>query len=200
MSLKIVLASTSRYRVAQLQEFGLKFQSRSPRVDEERLKKSLRLPPRALSRRLALEKAKSLTTSSTTDVAVIGADQLLNFKGHTLGKPGNRAANIKMLSMLQNKTHELITSVALVHGRRSALGTVTAKITLRKLSKKEIVRYVDRDRAFDCAGGYKFEKSGFGLVESVRVSDPSSLIGLGLITLRQLFFKLDIPMTYRHER
>src|SRR6185437_7598983 len=101
MPLKVVLASTSPYRAAQLRAFGLKFSSRAPRVDEEKLKRQFRnsrLNPRMLSRKLALAKARSLAANSSS--VVIGADQLLNFRGRTLGKPKTVKGNIKMLSVL----------------------------------------------------------------------------------------------------
>ncbi len=194
--MKIILASTSPYRAAQLKAFGLSFSARRPGIDEEALKNSLALTPRGLSRRLALEKARSLVKKNPKD-AIIGADQLLDFEGAVLGKPGSLEQNIRILSKLQGRTHKLITSMALVCGERSALSTVVAQITLKKLTRAEIAAYVKRDRPMDCAGGYRFESSGFSLVESLRVSDPSSLIGLSLIELPKLFSKLNLPIMFK---
>jgi len=44
-------------------------------------------------------------------------------------------------------------------------------------------RYVERDRPFDCAGGFRSEGLGAVLFESVQTSDPAALVGLPLIWL-----------------
>lgn len=195
--MKTILASTSPYRIAQLKAFGLDFTAKKPLIDESQLKLRFRkLKPRALSRRLAIEKAKSLSLKFQ-DAVILGADQVLCFNEKAIDKPLTIQNNIAQLEKMQGKTHELITSMALYYGGRYQVSTVTARIRLRKLNKQEIVAYVKRDRAIDCAGGYKFEKSGYSLVEDIRVSDPSSLIGLSLVELPKLFSKLKVPIRFR---
>lgn len=200
--MKIILASTSPYRQKQLREFGLQFTAVRPKADEEALKKELSSnpfrvhSPRAISRALSLEKALSLV-ADYPHAAILGADQLLDFDGEILGKPGNAANNIQMLGRLQGRTHKLITSMALVTAERRAINTVTAYIRMKTLSRKDISAYVQRDKAIDCAGGYRFERSGFSLIESMKVSDPSSLMGLSLIELPKLFLKLHLPIKFR---
>jgi len=66
--------------------------------------------------------------------------------------------------------------VALVH-----LDTTT--VFFRALSAKEIERYVEREKPFDCAGGFKAEALGVTLFESIESQDPTALIGLPLIWL-----------------
>ena len=67
-------------------------------------------------------------------------------------------------------------SVRLVH-----LDTTT--VYFRCLSSKEIERYVEREKPFDCAGGFKAEALGITLFESIENKDPTALIGLPLIWL-----------------
>ena len=38
---------------------------------------------------------------------------------------------------------------------------------MRKLDEESILRYVDRDTPFNCAGSYKLESLGISLFESV---------------------------------
>ena len=192
----IILASSSPYRTKQLKDFGLEFRTISPSVDEEALKARKTLPPRKMAQYLAYKKAMSLRGKHPHSV-IIGADQLVNLKGQILGKPGNRENAIKMLEKMNGKTHELVTSLCVVAKKQSLTKTVIARIKMRRLKNREILAYVHRDQPLDCAGSYKFELSGFGLVQKIAVSDPSSLTGLPLIELSRLLLKLKIPLPFR---
>ena len=59
----------------------------------------------------------------------------------------------------------------------------TTTVFFRALSAGEIERYVDRDKPFDCAGGFRVESLGITLFESIESSDPTALMGLPLIWL-----------------
>jgi septum formation protein len=56
-------------------------------------------------------------------------------------------------------------------------------VTLRDYSEAQAVRYLERDRPYDCAGSAKIEAMGIALVERVVSNDPTALIGLPLIAL-----------------
>jgi septum formation protein len=45
---------------------------------------------------------------------------------------------------------------------------------------------VDRERPFDCAGGFKSESLGIALFDRIEGEDPNALIGLPLIRLIRL--------------
>ncbi|MGH8295917.1 MAG: Maf family protein, partial [Steroidobacteraceae bacterium] len=64
----------------------------------------------------------------------------------------------------------------------------------RSLAGAEIERYVERERPFDCAGGFRAEGLGIALFESIESRDPTALIGLPLIwlatALRRAGFRL----------
>jgi septum formation protein len=59
----------------------------------------------------------------------------------------------------------------------------TTSVFFRALTAKEIERYVEREKPFDCAGGFKAESLGITLFESIESKDPTALIGLPLIWL-----------------
>ena len=59
----------------------------------------------------------------------------------------------------------------------------TTTVFFRALTAKEIERYVEREKPFDCAGGFKVEALGITLFETVESTDPTGLIGLPLIWL-----------------
>ena len=59
----------------------------------------------------------------------------------------------------------------------------TTTVRLRRLSDAEIERYVERERPFDCAGGFKAEALGITLFDRMDSEDPTAIVGLPLIWL-----------------
>jgi len=56
-------------------------------------------------------------------------------------------------------------------------------VQFRVLDPDEIARYVEQDRPWDCAGGFKCESLGIALFEQIETRDPTALTGLPLIWL-----------------
>ncbi|MEQ1666090.1 MAG: Maf family protein, partial [Bdellovibrionales bacterium] len=106
---------------------------------------------------------------------------------------------IKMLQSMSGKTHLLITSICVIYKTKVYQRTVVARIKMRKLKRDEILEYIYRDNPLNCAGSYKLEKSGLSLVKSLKVSDPSSLTGLSLLSLMKILLKLDIPIPFKNK-
>jgi septum formation protein len=211
MTMQIILASKSPYRIAQLKDFGLKFRALRPTIDEEQMKayffRNMKRPlkrgqtidlhlPHRLSRYLAAKKAESLALKYP-DHVIVAADQLVNFNGEVMGKPKSPSKAEAMLRKMSGKPHELITSLCVISHGKVYRRTVTARIHLRKLSDEEIKAYVKRDNPVDCAGSYKFELSGLSLVERMSVTDPSSLIGLPLMALYKILRQLGDEIPFR---
>lgn len=101
--MKIILASSSPYRIHQLKQLGLQFESRKPEIDEESEKEkffkqvdesrshnyssnhsSMKLPQK-LALHLSALKADSLLINP--DEIIIAGDQLVHLQGKILGKP-----------------------------------------------------------------------------------------------------------------
>jgi len=57
------------------------------------------------------------------------------------------------------------------------------KVHFRTLTAREISRYVEIERPFDCAGGFRSEGLGVALFESIETRDPTALVGLPLVWL-----------------
>jgi septum formation protein len=180
--MRIVLASQSPYRQAQLRDFGLTFETAPPAVDEEALKRSGPADPVELTRFLALKKAESLS-AAYPDALIVGGDQMAEFNGERLDKPGTAARAIEQLRRLSGHEHRLITALALVSSRDSWVDVEITRLSLRPLDEATIQAYVAQDHPLDCAGSFKVEKAGLSLIESVSGRDPSAVQGLPLILL-----------------
>jgi septum formation protein len=197
---ELILASTSPYRQEQLKNFGVQFRAVAPLVDEEVLKAALPKKSRTgkkLCVYLAQEKARSVAKLNP-NACILGADQLVELNGQILGKPKTRDGALAMLSRMQGRTHSLITSLVLITPKKTFRETVVVKIKMRRLNRNEILEYIYRDNPLDCAGSYKFEKSGLSLIEKMNVRDPSALIGLPLISLVRLFKKAKEPVPFKN--
>ena len=177
----LILASTSRYRAALLQRFGLEFTARNPEVDEAEVRGE---SPRGRAFRLSEAKAEAVA-ARFPEAIVIGGDQVPAASTAILNKPGNAANCREQLKLLSGSTAEFYTAATL---RCIATGVKlshvdTTAVKLRPLSTAEIDRYIEREKPFDCAGGFKAEALGITLFERIDTEDPTAIIGLPLIWL-----------------
>ncbi len=176
---QLILASTSVYRQELLKRLGLSFKAQAPGVDEDAEKKK-GFQPRKLAEHLACLKARSLVAPGSV---VIGGDQLVDFQGQILGKPGSIDTAIQQLQAMSGKSHILITAVCVASDGGETLITDITRMTLRTLTLSEIERYVHHDLPLDCAGAYKIEKLGIALMQKIETEDFTAIQGLPLMKL-----------------
>lgn len=184
----LILASTSPYRRDLLERLGLPFRVVAPAVNEDELKRAA-LPPRELAAFLAQAKAESVAASDPADV-ILGGDQLVEFAGQVLGKPGGVDEACAQLQTLQGQTHRLITAVCLVTPAGGQIHVDVTELTMRRLTPAEIARYVEGDHPLDCAGAYRIESRGIALFERIESADFTAIVGLPLIALTTLLRNL----------
>jgi septum formation protein len=177
----LILASTSRYRAALLERFGLPFSACGPQVDEAEVPGE---PPRERAVRLAAAKAEEVA-ARFPDSVVIGGDQVPATHGTILHKPGNAANCREQLRLLSGASAEFYTacSVRCLAADLKVAHIDTTTLKLRRLTEPEIERYVERELPIDCAGGFKAEALGITLFERMDTEDPTAIIGLPLIWL-----------------
>ena len=177
----ILLAATSAYRRELLGRLGLAFEAIAPGVEESPRADELPVD-RAL--RLALEKAHSVAARHP-EALVIGSDQVAACADTLLEKPGSAARCREQLAFLSGRSARFHTACAVLAPSSGVnLAHVdTTTVSFRRLSEAEIARYVERERPYDCAGGFKAESLGISLFEAIETQDPSALIGLPLVWL-----------------
>ncbi|MDR3417997.1 MAG: Maf family protein [Nevskia sp.] len=189
----LILASTSRYRAALLGRLGVPFEQDAPGSDETPQPGE---PAETLARRLAWAKAQTVA-ARYPQRWVLGSDQVCVCGGELLGKPGSREQAIAQLQHLSGNSARFVTAVALLHGATERVHEAVDLTTVRfrKLGRAEIERYVDAEPAFDCAGSFKSEGLGIALCAAIESSDPTGLVGLPLIAVRELLTQagLELP-------
>jgi len=188
----LILASTSRYRRALLDQLGLPFDVASPGVDESPLPGET---PAATALRLAENKARAVAARHA-DALVIGADQVADLDGRPIGKPGDYANAFAQLRVLSGQTVVFHTGVALCNAAtgRCLSRLVDVTSVFRVLADAEIDHYLRREQPFDCAGSVRSEALGIALFERIDSGDPSALIGLPLIALVDLLRAEGMPV------
>jgi septum formation protein len=179
MAPRLYLASGSPYRQALLARLGLTFGTEVPGTDEG-LMAGEAPAPRAL--RLAREKAEAVAAGHPGDW-VLGSDQVADCAGTLLGKPGDALRCREQLARCSGRAVAFHTAAVLLRREPSVVLEHVDRtiVRFRHLEAGEIARYVDRDRPFDCAGGFRCEGLGVALFEAVETTDPAALIGLPLI-------------------
>lgn len=177
----LILASTSPYRRALLERFGLPFTAVGPEVDEARQAGESAL---SLVVRLAEAKARAVA-SAHPGALIVGSDQVAAVDDRILGKPGDRGHAIEQLTYAAGKTVVFYTGLCLLNAATGRARTACElfRVHFRRLSQAQIAGYVDCERPFDCAGGFKSEGLGIALFERLSGDDPNALVGLPLIRL-----------------
>lgn len=178
----LILASTSRYRAELLGRLKLPFDQAAPHTDETPQPGE---PPAALAARLALAKAGDVAARHPGRW-VLGSDQVCACGERLLGKPGTRQRAIEQLGLLSGGSAQFLTAVALVGDGVAHTALDVTTVRFRRLSAAEIERYVDAEPALDCAGSFKCEGLGISLCEAIESRDPTALVGLPLIAVREL--------------
>ena len=182
--MRILLASTSVYRQQLLARLGVAFEVVDPSVDETPHPGET---AQELVSRLAQAKARS-GAEGEHHALVIGADQVAVLDEEILGKPGSAEANRRQLQRAAGRRVQIFTGLCLfaTQSRRAAVEVVPFAVQFRKLTIEQITAYVEREQAFDCAGGFRCEGLGSALFERMEGSDPTALVGLPLLSLTQM--------------
>lgn len=177
----LVLASGSPYRCALLARLGIPFATATPNTDEAGRPDE---PPQALVVRLAEAKARAVAQEHP-QALIIGSDQVAYLDDAVIGKPGNREQAIAQLERASGRALVFHTGLCLLDAATGRARTCCEpfRVHFRSLSKAEIRGYVDRERPFDCAGGFKSEGLGIALFDRLEGDDPNALVGLPLIRL-----------------
>ena len=176
----LVLASTSRYRRELLGRLGLPFEVDRPEVDEAPLAGE---SPEGTAVRLARAKASAVALRHP-GAWVIGSDQVADLDGRALGKAGAREPALAQLQACSGQRVVFHTALCLLRDDGSPLAALDrTEVVFRTLDRDDILRYLDAEQPYDCAGSFKCEGLGITLFEAIHSQDPTALVGLPLIAL-----------------
>lgn len=191
MQPNLILASGSSGRRALLDRLKLDYRIVPPDIDES--PRPGETPPELVAR---LARAKAETVFAVhPEAVVIGSDQVADLHGDILGKPSEPERAKAQLRRMSGQTVVFRTGVCvLAPACAPEVAVVDVETRFRALTDAEIERYVAAEDVTDTAGSIKSEALGITLVESIRSDDPTTLIGLPLITLRRMLAAAGIAL------
>jgi septum formation protein len=85
------------------------------------------------------------------------------------------------LASMSDRAARFDTAAVVMRDTDVLVHTDLTQVRFRALQERDIESYMDREPAFDCAGGFKSEGLGVTLFEAIETRDPTALIGLPLI-------------------
>jgi septum formation protein len=178
----IILASASGIRLKILKDFGFNVKVVPASIDEDEIKNSLsneKLTSFDISRALAETKAKKISGKFINDL-VLGADQVLDFKGKIFSKPENIGSAIDLMQKLNGNSHSLFSSICLSKNNTVIwMHTEEVVLKMKKLSDKFIEDYLDKIglETIKKYGVYQIEGLGKELFEEIQ-GDEYSVMGM----------------------
>jgi septum formation protein len=178
----IVLASGSPRRQELLKDAGIEFVVRPANIEEvQRTGEGAAY----FAERMAREKARAIRASAPESV-VLGADTIVVARDQVLGKPTDAADAVRMLRLLSNRQHFVITSVCLIGADFEDVRSEKTAVDFAALTDADIRDYVATGEPMDKAGAYAIQGRASRWIEKIE-GDYFNVVGLPVdLVLRML--------------
>lgn len=175
---KLVLASGSPRRKQFFEMMGWPFEILVPGT-EERAKEHE--APSDYTRRNAEEKAAAALAMAADgeETVVVAADTIVVQDNRILEKPKDEEEAARMLRALSGHTHQVMSGVCVMDGRRKTSQTVVTEVQFKELSDEEIRAYIRTGEPMDKAGAYGIQGHAAYMVRAIRGS-YTNVVGLPL--------------------
>ena len=119
---------------------------------------------------------------------VIGADTVVSAGGEILGKPSDEADAFRMISMLQNQTHQVYTGVTLLakSGGKKKKHTFfeCSDVKVYPMDEEEIRGYIATKEPMDKAGAYGIQGNFAIFIRGIE-GDYNNIVGLPIARVYQ---------------
>ena len=127
---------------------------------------------------------------SEGQIIVIGTDgvwEARNREGKMFGKPSDLEDAKRILAQLSGKTHQVYSGVSVVNAKngRNRFDHAVTKVTFRRLSDSQIIRYFNLIDPLDKAGAYAIQGAGGIIIEKLE-GCYYNVVGLPLTVLDRL--------------
>lgn len=167
----IVLGSQSPRRVELLRGLDLRFRQEAMPDIDERVPQEGR-SPRDIALEIAERKRQAYTGRMQETTLLITADTIVVApSGEILGKPTDRADAERMLRLLSQGWHEVLTAVTISTLERVERLVCSTEVWLSELSPANISYYLDRYEPYDKAGAYGIQEwVGYRAIREIRGS------------------------------
>ena len=150
---ELILASTSPRRKELMEVLGYKFQVKASHVEEH---VDYRCTPAQIVMDLARQKAEAVFNENK-EAVVLGSDTVVVVDEKILGKPKNSDEAAEMMRLLRNRTHQVITGVAILSMEKQDIFADVTTVHFSDITDEEIEQYIKTPEAYDKAGGYAIQ-------------------------------------------
>lgn len=180
---QIILASESPRRKEIMETMGIRYKVMPANVEEvvEETVPEEMVQALARLKTAAIMDRPELQMEEYKDVIIIGADTMVFYKEHALGKPKTEADALRMLSMLSDDIHEVITGVSIIirnkYGFEEYISfSVCTKVVVMPLTTEQIKDYIATGEPMDKAGAYAIQGK-FGIYIREIDGDYYNIVG-----------------------
>jgi len=175
MESRLMLASASPRRKALLEQVGIEVEIVPSHVEGSIRKKA---DPRDHVLKMAREKTEDVA-NRFWDRWVIAADTIVVVDREILGKPETSKEARRMLSLLSGRDHSVLTGYAIAMRKAAAFvnDVVETRVSVKRLSTREIDWYIHTGEPFGKAGAYAIQGVGSFMVEAIEGS-YTNVVGL----------------------
>lgn len=189
---KIILASKSIDRKKTFNRLNIPFETIITDIDEAYYK-GIFSNPVELVKEIAKAKAlraKDLLKNKNMEAIIIAADTIVEFKGKIIGKAKNKAQAFQILKSLINRSHNLITGVAIteLNDPKVVVDYDSTIVTFLDISDNEIRNYINTEEWKGRAGAYSIRDRASLFIKEIRGS-PSNVIGLPMQKIFEILKK-----------
>ena len=182
--MQLILASASPRRKELLSLFGIPFVVKAADIDETMD------PGKPAAKEVArVSKLKALAIDRQSEDVVVAADTIVVCDNQVLGKPKTRDQAISMLNLLSGRDHQVMTGCTVLKGNEMETFTEITDLHFLKLSRQEIIKYVESGEPMDKAGAYGIQ-GGAALFCEKLSGDYYNVVGLPVCRLWQTLLKL----------
>ena len=157
-----ILASKSPRRQELLKLLINEFKVVVSNVDESKIHANAYDLPLELSE----AKAQTVFKDNQNDI-IIAADTVVILDNIVLGKPSNEEDAKRMLKLLSNRTHDVVTGFTIISKNKVISKSVLTHVTFNYLSDNLIDDYVKTGSPLDKAGAYGIQDKEFSLVKEI---------------------------------
>lgn len=181
---EVILASASPRRKEIMEIMGIPYKVMTKNVDEiteETIPSEMVQALAKLKTNAIAEQYINTGTEIHKEIIIIGADTMVFYKEHVLGKPKDEADAERMLQMLSNDVHEVYTGVSIVVMNEGLVKedisfAVDTKVFVQSLTTEQILDYIATGEPMDKAGAYAIQGL-FGIYIKEIAGDYYNVVG-----------------------
>jgi len=180
--MRLILASSSPRRAELLASAGFEFDVVPAAVDETPWEAE---EPGAYALRVARDKAAAVAVKCGSGPVVLAADTVVVTGREILGKPRDAADAERMLRLLSDGVHEVLTAVVVRSRDNETVEVVSTRVHFLRLADSEIAWYIASGEPDGKAGAYAIQGRAARFIDRIEGS-WSNVVGLPIATVYRL--------------